>query len=223
LAREKKLFWRKKSLAEETKAKADKLPGPKLIPEPVRNYLVTQFDKAPALLAGFKSVIRKSTRAESTFDIRLFDETEAKVEDIVVKDYTSLDQFPELIFFEGWFNRKSRQVELHEKRDLKAKPEVPILGEGEIKQRIEGLTRPGSTVLFYLGESSVYGGPLSRGVAIVSLNPNYPVENQKKYIVYIANVDGLEPVGKRQAVFDTDRPKDVVRWIKERHHKPSNY
>ena len=218
------MFWRKKSSEEPTKEpRAEKLPGPKQIPETVRKYVVNQQKKDPTLLASFKAVLRKRSNGESAFDIRLFDESEAIVKDVAVKDYTSLDEHLELIFYEGWFDKKSGQVELQEKRALKAKPEVPTLSEAEILQKIEGLAQPGSTVFFYLGGSPAYGGPFSRGAAVVERNPNYPVERQKKYLVYLANVDGLELVSKRKKMFDADRPKEIAKWVKERHYNPSSY
>ena len=211
------MFWHKKS--GEQGAKVEKLPGPKQIPEPVRKYLIVRQKKNPNLIATFKAVVRRNGKGENVLDIRLFDESEAIVKNVAVKDYTSLDGHPELIFYEGWFDKKSGQVELQEKKELKAKPEAPILSEAEIRQKIEGLAQPGSAVFFYLGGSPACGGPFSRGAAIVELNPSYPVERQKRYIVYVANVDGLEPVSKRGKMFGSDKPKEIARWVKERHYK----
>jgi hypothetical protein len=189
----------------------------------VRKYLVVQQKKDPNLLVNFRAVIRKNEKGENSFDIRLFDESEATVREVVVKDYISLDEHLELIFYEGWFDKKSGHVELQEKRTLMAKPEVPVFSENEIWQKVEGLSQPGSTVFFYLGGSPACGGPFSRGAAVVELNPNYPVERQKKYIMYTANVDGLKPVNKREKIFDSDRPKEIAKWIKARHYKPPSY
>ncbi len=85
------------------------------------------------------------------------------------------------------------------------------------------MAQPGSSVFFYLGGSPAAGGPFSRGAAVVALNPAYPGDKQKKYIVSVANVDGLEPVSKREGMFDSDNPKDVAKWVKERHYKPTAY
>ncbi len=198
-----------------------KLSGPKAIPEPVRKYLVNQQKKDPALLANFKAVMRsKKSNGGKAFDIRLFDESEAMVKEVIVKDYTTLDEHQDLLYYEGWFDDKSKQVQLEQKKELKPKPEVPIFTETEIRQKIEGLSAPGSTVFFYLAGSPKHGGPLDRGAAIVELNPNYPEGKQKKYNIYVANVDGLEPVSKKEKMFDTDKAKDVSNWIKDKHYKP---
>ncbi len=54
----------------------------------------------------------------------------------------------------------------------------------------------------------------------MELNPNQEAK-QKKYIVYVTNIDGMEPVGKRQEMFRSDKIKEVVSWIKEKHYKPA--
>lgn len=57
------------------------------------------------------------------------------------------------------------------------------------------------------------------GAAVIELNPNYPGKKQKKYIVYPADVIDMQPVGKGQKLFDSDKPKNIARWIKDAHHK----
>jgi len=97
--------------------------------------------------------------------------------------------------------------------------DIIILTKEEIQRKIEGLSEPGSSVLFYLAGSPASGGPLGRGAAVVELNPNYPGEKQKKYILYTANVEGTEPVGKGQKFLESDKAKDLASWIKNRHWK----
>jgi len=55
----------------------------------------------------------------------------------------------------------------------------------------------------------------------VELNPNYPGRKAEKYIVCTTNVVGIEPVGKRQKLLDSDKPKEIAKWIKDAHHKRS--
>jgi len=97
--------------------------------------------------------------------------------------------------------------------------DVTIFTKEEIQKKIEGLSEPGSSVFFYLTGSPSSGGPLGRGAALVELNPNYPGKKQKKYILSTANVEGMEPVGKGQKFLESDKAKDIARWISERHHK----
>jgi len=209
---------------EEKKVRVEKLPGPKEIPAFVGKYLVDQKKRGPDWVRKFKAVVRRNPKGEKTFDIRIFDENQAAVKKVTVKDYTSLDERPELVIYEGWFDEKSRQVELEEKPglefSLKVSQDVPIFTEAEIRQKIEELSAPGSTVFFYLAGSPAYGGPLGRGAAIVELNPDYPGKKQKKYILHVTDVDGMEPVGKGQKMFDADEAKKIASYIKEAHHKP---
>jgi hypothetical protein len=44
-------------------------------------------------------------------------------------------------------------------------------------------------------------------------------KKQKKYIVYTRNVTDMQPVGKGDKMFESDKTKDIARWLKEGHHK----
>jgi hypothetical protein len=206
-----KMFWGKKSAKEE-----GKLSGPKEIPGPVQNYLVAERKIDPDLVKLLKAVERKSTTGAG-FNIRVFDDSEAIAKKVQVKDYTSLDECPDLIIYEGWFDEGAKQVKLEEKK--KVNWDTPIFTQAEIQQKIEALSEPGSTVFFYTARGGKHGGPLGMGAAVIELNPNYPGKKQKKYIVYTADVIDMQPVGKGQKLFDSDKPKNIARWIKDAHHK----
>jgi hypothetical protein len=209
-----KMFWGKKSAKEEEKK--EKLSGPKEIPGPVLNYLVAERKMDPDLVKLLKAVERKSTTG-ATFNIRVFDESEGLAKNVQVKDYTSLDECPDLIIYEGWFDEGAKQVKLEEKK--KVNWDTPIFTQAEIQQKIEALKEPGNTVFFYTARGGKHGGPLGMGAAVIELNPNYPGKKQKKYIVYTADVIDMQPVGKGQKLFDSDKPKNIARWIKDAHHK----
>jgi len=211
------MFWGKKSAREEEKK--EKLSAPKEIPGPVQNYLVAERKMDPDLVKLLKAVVRKSETGEAALNIRVFDDSEAIAKKVQVKDYTSLDERPDLIIYEGWFDERSKQVKLEEKK--KVSWDTTIFTQAEIQQKIEALSERGSTVFFYMARGSAYGGPLGMGAAVVELNPNYPGKKQKKYIVYPTDVIDMQPAGKGQKLFDSDKPKDIARWIKEAHHKRS--
>ena len=97
---------------------------------------------------------------------------------------------------------------------------IKILTREEILRKIEALTEPGSTVFFYLSQGPLPGGPLGRGAAVIELNPAYPGKKQKKYIIYGAAVEGMQPQGKGGKIFDTDKAPDIAKWVKERHNLP---
>lgn len=194
----------------------EKLPHPKEIPEIVAKHLTEKMKMTPMFVQILKAVMYPDSRSEKASKIRIFDESETAVKKIKVQNYVTLDQYPNMILYEGWFDKKTKQVELEEKRKL---PDVSIFTEAEIQQKIEALNKPGETVLFYVARGPAVGGPLGRGAAIIELNPNYPGQKQKKYNVYMASVDGMEPVDKGQKLFDSDKSKDLTKWIKESHHK----
>jgi hypothetical protein len=206
-----KMFWGKKSAKEE-----GRLSGPKEIQGPVRDYLVAERKMEPDLAKLLKTVERKSPTG-ATFNIRVFDDSEAMAKKVQVKDYTSLDKCPDLIIYEGWFDEGAKQVKLEEKK--KVNWDTPIFTQAEIQQKIEALKEPGSTVFFYTARGSAHGGPLGMGAAVIELNPNYPGKKQKKYNVYIVDVVDMQPVGKEQKSFDFEKPKDIARWVKDAHHK----
>ena len=208
------MFWRKKSAKEEEKG--GKLSGPKAIPGPVQNYLVAERKMDPDLVKLLKAVERKSTTG-ATFNIRVFDDSEAIARNVQVKDYTSLDECPDLIIYEGWFDEKAKQVKLEEKK--KVSWDTPIFTQAEIEQKIEEIKELGDMVFFYMARGSVHGGPLGMGAAVIELNPNYPGKKQKRYIIYVTDVIDMQPVGKGQKLFDSDKPKDIARWVKDGHHK----
>lgn len=216
------MFWKKKtgetvsSTATPTTATAERLPEPKKIPEMVGRHLIDKLKMDVVWVWNLKAVVRNRAEGKPGFDIRVYDEREMADKKVKVKDYTSLDERPDLMLYEGWFDRQTKQIAL---KDL-ATQAYTILNEAEILQKIEGLEKPGSTVFFYLAQGSASGGPLRRGAGIVELNPDYPGENQKKYNIYLANVKATQPVDKGQKAFEADEAKDAAKWIKNNHSKP---
>ena len=169
------MFWGKKPANEE-----GKLSGPKEIPGLVQTYLVAEKKMDPDLVKLLKAVMRKGANGP-TFNIRVFDNSEAVAKKVQVKDYTSLDESPDLVIYEGWFDEGAKQTQLEEKK--KVNWETPIFSQAEIQQKIEALKEPGSSVFFYVARGVKSGGPLGMGAAVVELNPGYPGKKQKKYIV----------------------------------------
>jgi hypothetical protein len=97
------------------KPKVEKLPGPKLIPGPVEKHLVGEYKMDPDLVHALKAVVHKRPEGERAFDCRIFDPGEAEASGKQIKDYTSLDEHPDLILYEGWFDKESMRAELEEK------------------------------------------------------------------------------------------------------------
>ncbi len=208
-----KMLWGRKSAKEEEK----RLSGPRDIPGLVQNYMVGEKKMDPDIVKLLKAVVSKSAPGEKVFNIRVFDESEALAKKVQVKDYTSFEERPDLIIYEGWFDEGAKQVKLEEKKKLNF--DTPISTETEIQQKIETLTEPGSTVFFYLGRGDSHGGPLGMGAAVIELNPNYPGKKQKKYNIYVTDVIDMQPGDKGEKLFDSDKAKSVASWVKSNHHK----
>ena len=105
-------FWQKKPEKETAEGKTAKLPGPKRIPEPVGRYLVVHLDQEPDWVWHLECVVRSHGEGKSSFDIRVFDRSRADSDNVVVKNFNSLDAHPNLILYEGWYDKKSMQVEI---------------------------------------------------------------------------------------------------------------
>lgn len=206
------MLWGKKSVKEE-----EKLSGPREIPGPVKTYLVAEWKVDPDLAKLLKAVLVKESAEGKTYNIRIFDESDAMAKNVQVKNYLSLDEHPDLIIYEGQFDEMLKQVKLEEKK--KVNWDTPIFTDAEIQQRIESLREPSSTVFFYMARGGTHGGPLGMGATVVELNPSYPAKKQKKYIVYTTDVIDMQPIGKGQKLWDSDKPKDIARWVKDGHHK----
>jgi hypothetical protein len=200
----------KKSVKEE-----EKLRGPEAIPELVQKYLVGERKMDPDLVKLLKAAMRKDTSQQGRLNIRVFDESEALAKKVQVKNYISLDEHQDLIAYEGWVDLESKQVELEEKKRISS--DTTIFTEAEILKKIEELSEPGSTVFFYTAKGTKQGGPLGMGAAVVELKPDHP--GKKHYNVYTADVVDMKPVGKGDKLFDSGKPKNIARWIKEVHGK----
>jgi len=207
------MFWRKKSEKE-----GEKIPsGPKDIPGLVQHYLVAERKMDAGLVKLLKAVVDKNASEGKAYHIRIFDESEALAKKVQVKDYTSLDERPDLIIYEGLFDEAAKLVKLEEKMMMKF--DTPIFTEDEIGRKIGALVEPGSSVFFYTDHGSAYGGPLGKGAAVIELNPNYPGKKEKKYNVYVAHVIDMQPADRGNKLFELNEPKRLANWVKRNHNK----
>lgn len=111
------MFWKKKETVQKSPTKAEKLPGPKGIPEPIGRFLVTELKQNPDWVWQLKVVLRpKLDDGKDTFEFRIFDDAQTAGKKTVIKDYNSLDAHPELILYQGRFNKKSMRVQIEEKK-----------------------------------------------------------------------------------------------------------
>jgi len=107
-------FWKSKKATDgSTLVSVEKLQKPKDIPEVVGRYLVVSLGKDPDWVWRLKSVER--LRGEkNNFDVRVFDASQVAATGVRVKDYTSFDEHPELVLFNGWYDKKTMAMHMEE-------------------------------------------------------------------------------------------------------------
>lgn len=106
-------FWKKNQPSPDgSNAPKSKLPGPKELPQPIGQYLVTFEKSDPDWAWSLKCVLRPHPDKKSRFDCRVFDPSKAGMYGIRIVNYTSLDDNPELILFQGWFDKETGKVKL---------------------------------------------------------------------------------------------------------------
>ena len=119
-------FWEKKSESEKSsQQKAKKLPRPRAIPEAVGRYLVVQMTKDPNWVWSLRSVIRKREgESPSSYHFRLYEDGKVAGKGVIVKDFNSFDAHPDLVLFQGWFDKKSMEVHMEKKKEPPVLPKA---------------------------------------------------------------------------------------------------
>ena len=92
----------------------DKLPGPKGVPDPVGSTLVVQFKEDPGWAWALKAVL-KPKEEKDVFDIRVFSDSAAGSAKVSVKDYHTLDDHPNLILYDGIYDKNKKRAQLQQR------------------------------------------------------------------------------------------------------------
>jgi hypothetical protein len=80
---------------------------PKSIPEAVGRYLVVSLGQNPDWVWNLKAVMRSNGADKDSFEVRIFDPSRTGERGIKVIDYNTFDEHPEMILYEGWFNKRT--------------------------------------------------------------------------------------------------------------------
>ena len=113
-------FWKTENKNHQgLKQRSSNLPKPKDLPTQVGMHLVTQLKMDPDWVWSLKGVLRQTSEKQN-FEIRIFDPKEAVISDVVVKNFNSLDDFREMILFEGCFNKNNGWVDIKKTEDKAA-------------------------------------------------------------------------------------------------------
>ncbi|MBU3952090.1 MAG: hypothetical protein KJ658_08110 [Proteobacteria bacterium] len=100
-------FWEKNTIE-----KGVKLSKPEDLYSCVGKYLVVNLEYDPDWVWQLKSVAMKRENTKKVLDFRAFDPLSANLRGIQVLNYKSLDEHPELIYFDGWYNKETLKVEI---------------------------------------------------------------------------------------------------------------
>jgi hypothetical protein len=203
------MFWNKNDKDQ----KNTKLSGPKDIPEFVKKQITATAMIDSETLPFLKQVVKMREDNKIT-DLIIFDPAEADAAELTKQNYDIIKAVPELIVAEGWLNESEKKVELTVKKSAQ---KIKFFTEQEILQQIEGLKDPGSSVFFYSNAGSGAGGPLGRGCAIIKLNADADGKKIKKYSIYAASVINMEPSKREVKIFDSDKPKEIAKWVANSH------
>jgi hypothetical protein len=109
-------FWERKK----TKEGEERLPRPKELPQAVGGYLVVTEKQNPDWVWNLKGVVRPTAK-KNVFYCRVFSEAAAAKAGVKVKDWNSLDEHPNLILWEYYFDKNTNTV----RPEKFAKPAAP--------------------------------------------------------------------------------------------------
>lgn len=106
-------FWEKADASVRT-GNVEKLSRPKDLPEAIGMHMVVSLKKNPDWVWTLKAVMLDKPDSRDEKNIRIYDPAKAAAARVIVKNYRSFDTHPELIVYEGWFNKKSRKFSINE-------------------------------------------------------------------------------------------------------------
>ena len=113
-----------------------------------------------------------------------------------------------------FWKRKGNQQDSAEMQQNKVKPkkEKKITPLDIMSNDIEQLGPGEYRVYRLLGASGL-------GLAVIELNPEYPVKG-KKYSIKTERLVDDRPSGRRTKMWDSDKPRDIAKWIIEKRGEP---
>jgi hypothetical protein len=109
-------FWKKN--AGTNTSTAEKLSMPKEMPSQLGRHFVVNLQKPPDWVWSLKLVERIRPESKNIADIRIFDPAKVRDADLRVKNFHSLENHPELILFEGWMDKKTKEFKIEVKEPL---------------------------------------------------------------------------------------------------------
>lgn len=106
-------FWKKDARDAAVAVKGPKLPKPKDLPEDVGRKMVVAMKLDPDLVWSLKYVSRPMGLHRNASEFRIYDPATAHQNGHVIKNWTSLDDLPELILYSGNYDKSSSNIDIH--------------------------------------------------------------------------------------------------------------
>ncbi|WP_419658105.1 hypothetical protein Dvar_70840 [Desulfosarcina variabilis str. Montpellier] len=107
-------FWKKQDAGSGGSATAIKFDKPKDLPDAVGRKMVVEMNMDPDLVWSLKYVSRPLEGNSKNREFRIYNPSKVNLAGLVVKNWTSLDERPELVMHTGQFDRSSGQVKFHD-------------------------------------------------------------------------------------------------------------
>ncbi|MCG6893156.1 MAG: hypothetical protein LJE65_06080 [Desulfobacteraceae bacterium] len=104
-------FWSRGKSGDTTTA-PKKTSGPRELPQPVGQFLVVKKKEDPDWVWGLKCVVRRREDNRDVSDIRIFSPDQTHDLGIRILNYDSLEGHPELVIYQGWFDKGTSEVNL---------------------------------------------------------------------------------------------------------------
>jgi hypothetical protein len=106
-------FWKKENDdTNTTDRKSQKKNRPRGLPDAIGRRLVVGMKVDPDEAWSLRYVSRALEAQGGLFEFRLFDPEKTRTVGLVVKDWSSLDDRPDLVQYTGRYNKNTKQVEL---------------------------------------------------------------------------------------------------------------
>ena len=102
-------FWKKEGSAAEKQAKVFR---PKDLPSPVGRALVVEMKQEPDWVWTLKCVMQPAGEETRVYDLRVFDPGQASARSVLIKNYSTLDEHPELILYSGIYYKEDNKFRI---------------------------------------------------------------------------------------------------------------
>jgi hypothetical protein len=116
-------FWKKTNAsAGENVAAVTKLSRPKELPAAVGRELVVRFKQDPDWVWNLRCVMKPVEGEKHKFKVRIFSPRTISEKKIAVRDFHSLNDHPDVILYEAWFDKRNNDVRVEDHTKPKPTP-----------------------------------------------------------------------------------------------------